>query len=61
MRLEPGMMVQAPRNPDWGVGQVQTVVGDRVTVTFAEVGRVVLDMRYTELDWVAPGTGTSAG
>lgn len=53
MKLEPGMIVRAPRAPDWGLGQVQSVVGDHVTVTFAEAGRVVLDMRYTELDWVA--------
>lgn len=53
MKLEPGMLVRAPRHPDWGLGQVQTVLGDRVTVTFAEAGRVVLDLRYAELDWVA--------
>lgn len=52
MRLEPGMLVRAPRTPDWGLGQVQSVVGDRVTVNFTEAGRVVLDMRYAELDWV---------
>lgn len=53
MRLEPGMLVRAPRNPEWGLGRVQTVVGERVTVNFVEAGRVVLDMRYAELDWVA--------
>ena len=47
------MLVRAPRRPDWGLGQVQAVTGDRVTVTFTEAGRVVLDMRYAELDWVA--------
>jgi len=54
MRLEPGMRVRAPGNPDWGLGQVQSVVGSRVTVTFVEAGRVVLDIRYAALDWVAP-------
>lgn len=52
MRLEPGMIVRAPRHPEWGPGQVQSVVGHRVTVSFAEAGRVVLDMRYAELDWL---------
>lgn len=55
------MRVRAPAQPDWGLGQVQSVVGSRVTVNFTEAGRVVLDMRYAELDWVAPepdrGTG----
>lgn len=53
MTLEPGMLVRTPRHPDWGLGQVQSVVGNRVTVTFAEVGRVILDLRHAELDWVA--------
>lgn len=52
MRLEPGSLVRAPRHPEWGLGQVQSVVGSRVTVTFAEAGRVILDMRHAELDWV---------
>jgi len=54
MKLEPGMFVRSPQNPDWGLGQVQTVVGERVTVSFAEAGRVIVDMRHTDLDWVAP-------
>lgn len=54
MKLEPGSLVRAPRNPEWGLGQVQSVVGPRVTVSFSEVGRVILDMRHADLDWVAP-------
>jgi hypothetical protein len=53
MKLEPGSLVRAPRNPEWGLGQVQSVIGTRVTVSFVEAGRVVLDMRHAELDWVA--------
>jgi hypothetical protein len=52
VKLEPGMLVRAPLRPEWGLGQVQAVTGHRVTVTFAEAGRVVLDMRHAELDWV---------
>lgn len=51
MKLEPGMMVRAPARPEWGLGQVQSVVGDRVTVNFVEAGRMVLDMRFAQLDW----------
>jgi hypothetical protein len=54
MKLEPGMLVRSPRNPEWGLGQVQSVAGNRVTVSFTEEGRVILDMRHTDLDWVAP-------
>ncbi|MBE9635430.1 DUF3553 domain-containing protein [Salipiger mangrovisoli] len=41
--LEPGMLVQHPDKPDWGIGQVQSNIGGRVTVNFREQGKVVLD------------------
>lgn len=50
------MLVRAPQHPEWGMGQVQSVIGDRVTVSFVEIGRAVLDMRYAELDWVGDGS-----
>lgn len=40
---EPGMIVQHPSQPDWGLGQVQSSVGGKVTVNFQEVGKVVID------------------
>ncbi len=52
--LEPGMYVRHPAQPDWGLGQVQSVVGPRVTVNFEEAGKVVVDTRVVDLDWV-PG------
>ncbi len=56
MNLEPGMIVHAPTRPEWGEGQVQSVVGEKVTVTFAEVGRIVLDTRIVHLEYLAPDT-----
>jgi hypothetical protein len=41
--LEPGMLVRHPDRPDWGLGQVQSNVGGRITVNFAEAGKQVLD------------------
>ncbi|WP_308914791.1 DUF3553 domain-containing protein [Jannaschia sp. LMIT008] len=41
--LEPGMMVRHPDAPDWGLGQVQSNVGDRVTVNFEHAGKQVID------------------
>ena len=41
--LEPGMLVQHPNQPDWGTGQVQSNIGDKITVNFQEVGKVVID------------------
>lgn len=41
--LEPGMLVSHPDMPDWGIGQVQSNIGGRVTVNFREQGKVVID------------------
>lgn len=41
--LEPGMLVRHPERPDWGLGQVQSRIGTRITVTFEHAGKVVLD------------------
>ncbi|MGR3755626.1 MAG: DUF3553 domain-containing protein [Tranquillimonas sp.] len=41
--LEPGMLVRHPQAEDWGLGQVQSVIGDRVTVMFEHCGKVVID------------------
>ena len=39
------MLVRHPDQPDWGLGQVQSVIGDRVTVNFEHAGKVVIDQR----------------
>jgi len=41
--LEPGSLVRHPGQPDWGIGQVQSNIGNRITVNFREVGKVVID------------------
>lgn len=41
--LEPGNLVRNPQAPDWGLGQVQSVIGDRITVNFENAGKVVID------------------
>lgn len=41
--LEPGMLVRHPDRDDWGVGQVQSNIGGKITVNFREEGKVVID------------------
>ena len=41
--LSPGMLVRNPERPEWGVGQVQSNIGGRVTVNFREAGKIVID------------------
>ncbi len=47
--LEPGMMVRHPGQADWGLGQVQSNIGNRITVNFEHAGKVVIDGRQIEL------------
>ena len=35
----PGDLVRHPDRPEWGVGQVQSAVGSRVTVNFRHAGK----------------------
>jgi hypothetical protein len=48
--LTPGMFVRHPGQPDWGIGQVQSNVGGRVTVMFPDMGKVVIDGARVLLD-----------
>ncbi|SPF81304.1 DUF3553 domain-containing protein [Pseudoprimorskyibacter insulae] len=55
--LEPGMLVRHPAQPDWGIGQVQSNVGGRITVNFREQGKVVIDGNRVMLEWVDVSQG----
>ena len=41
--LEPGMFVRHPTEDDWGIGQVQSNIGGKITVMFPDEGKVVID------------------
>ncbi|QDY68950.1 DUF3553 domain-containing protein [Qingshengfaniella alkalisoli] len=47
--LEPGMFVKHPDHPEWGIGQVQSNIGGRITVNFQHQGKVVIDGSQVEL------------
>jgi hypothetical protein len=51
--LVPGAMVRHPGQPDWGLGQVQSVIGERVTVNFEDRGKVLINTAVVELEVVA--------
>lgn len=55
--LEPGMLVRNPSAPDWGTGQVQSRVGERITVNFEHAGKQVIDGRRVQLMLVIPDQG----
>lgn len=47
--LEPGALVRHPDQADWGVGQVQSVAGRKVTVNFEHAGKQVIDASVVRL------------
>jgi hypothetical protein len=47
--FEPGDKVLNPNNKDWGVGQVQSIIKDKVTVNFENVGKKVINAENIEL------------
>ena len=47
--FEPGDYVTNPANKDWGVGQVQSIIGSKVTVNFENYGKKVIDAKHIYL------------
>ena len=57
MLIEVGAIVRHPERPEWGPGQVQSIIGPRVTVNFENAGKVVINTDVVDLvlertDWL---------
>ena len=48
--FEPGDYVKNPANLDWGIGQVQSIIGNKVTVNFENVGKKVININNLILE-----------
>ena len=46
---EPGDKVTNPHKKEWGIGQVQSIIDDKVTVNFQNVGKKVINAKNVEL------------
>ena len=46
----PGMLVRCPQRPEWGLGQVQSSIPGRITVTFEHAGKLALDTARVVLE-----------
>ena len=40
--FEPGDKVFSPSNKEWGIGQVQSIINEKITVNFENVGKKVI-------------------
>ena len=48
--FEPGDYVTNPANKDWGLGQVQSIIGNKVTVNFENCGKRVINAENVVLE-----------
>ena len=48
----PGDYVTNPANRDWGIGQVQSILGNKVTVNFENFGKRVINIENVKLEKV---------
>jgi hypothetical protein len=48
--FEPGDYVTNPANKDWGIGQVQSIIGSKVTVNFENCGKRVINTENVTLE-----------
>ena len=50
--LEPGDFVVNPDNREWGIGQIQSIIKNKITVNFQNNGKQVLNTDYVNLEKV---------
>ena len=48
--FEPGDHVINPANKSWGVGQIQSIIGSKVTVNFENSGKMVINIEIVALE-----------
>ena len=49
INFEPGDKVINPANKNWGIGQIQSIIKEKVTVNFENVGKKVINSKNIEL------------
>jgi hypothetical protein len=48
----PGDFVTNPNNKDWGIGQIQSIINNKITVNFENVGKKVINAKEIILEKV---------
>ena len=47
--LQPGQHVKLDGAPEWGIGQIQSVAGTRITVNFENAGKRLINLSNAHL------------
>jgi len=50
LNYEPGNYVINPKNRNWGIGQIQSIAKNKVTVNFENVGKKVINSKEITLE-----------
>ena len=53
LNYEPGDFVINTNNKDWGVGRIQSIIGNKVTVNFENVGKKVINCKEIILERIS--------
>ena len=48
----PGDFVTNPNNKDWGIGQIQSIINNKITFNFENVGKKVINAKEIILEKV---------
>ena len=55
LNYEPGDKVTNPNNKEWGIGQVQSIINEKITVNFENVGKIVIISNNIKLEKINNG------
>ena len=60
LTYEPGDYVTNPNNKDWGIGQIQSIIKNKVTANFENVGKKVINSNEIILEKISKTTSISS-
>ena len=52
LNYEPGDFVINPNNRSWGIGQIQSIINNKITVNFENAGKKVINAKEIILEKV---------
>ena len=53
LNYEPGDFVINPNNRSWGIGQIQSIIKNKITVNFENVGKKVINNKEIILERIS--------
>ena len=53
LNYKPGDFVINPKNKDWGIGQIQSIINNKITVNFENTGKKVINSKEIILERIS--------